>query len=190
MLDKLGFPPARERRRIAIVNLTIRQLNAADAAAYRALRLAGLRAFPQAFRPDYEEALRQPLCWAEQRLAKEGEYWFGAFDGDALAGAVCLRTQEGRKIRHSASLNALVVDPDKQARGIGGALLAHLIGFARSLEHIRQLTLTVHDGNTRAERLYDAFGFRQFGLEPDAFLHDGRYYAKQHRQLLLESHTS
>jgi ribosomal protein S18 acetylase RimI-like enzyme len=170
--------------------LTIRQLTPADAAAYRTLRLAGLRAFPHAFRPDHEEALRQPLSWAEKRLAKEGEYWFGAFDGAALAGAVCLRTQEGRKIRHSASLNALVVDPERQARGIGGALVAHLIEFARSLGYIRQLTLTVHEGNTRAERLYDAFGFRQFGLEPDAFLHDGRYYAKQHRQLLLDPHTS
>jgi ribosomal protein S18 acetylase RimI-like enzyme len=166
--------------------IVIRQLGPSDAAAYRALRLAGLRAFPHAFRPDYEEALRQPLSWAEKRLAKGREYWFGAFEGDELAGAICLRTQDGKKIRHSASLNALVVDPQRQARGIGGALVAHAIAFARSLGFIRQLTLTVHEGNTRAERLYDAFGFRQFGLEPDAFLHDGRYYAKQHRQLLLE----
>jgi ribosomal protein S18 acetylase RimI-like enzyme len=171
-------------------SLTIRQLGPADAPAYRSLRLAGLRAFPHAFRPDYEEALAQPVSWAAKRLAKEGEYWFGAFDGELLAGAICLRTQDGKKIRHSASLNALVVDPERQARGIGGALVAHLIGFARSLGYIRQLTLTVHEGNTRAERLYDAFGFRQFGLEPDAFLHDGRYYAKQHRQLILESPTS
>jgi hypothetical protein len=31
---------------------------------------------------------------------------------------------------------------------------------------------------------------RQFGLEPDAFLHDGKYYAKQHRQHLLVTPTS
>jgi ribosomal protein S18 acetylase RimI-like enzyme len=171
-------------------SLAIRRLGPADAAQYRALRLAGLRAFPHAFRPDYEEAQSEPLSWAEKRLAKPGEYWFGAFEGEALVGAICLRTQDGKKIRHSASLNALVVDPQRQARGIGGALVAHLIGFARSLGFIRQLTLTVHEGNTRAERLYDAFGFRQFGLEPDAFLHDGRFYAKQHRQLILESPTS
>ena len=176
------------------MNLTIRQLTPADAAQYRSLRLAGLRAFPHAFRPDYEEALQQPLSWAEKRLSKESEYWFGAFDGaqlDApLVGAICLRIQAGRKIRHSASLNALVVDPQRQAQGIGSSLVAHLIEFARSLGYLRQLTLTVHEGNTRAERLYDAFGFRQFGLEPDAFLHDGRYYAKQHRQLILDSQTS
>jgi GNAT superfamily N-acetyltransferase len=172
----------------------LRRLGALDAPRYRALRLAGLRAFPFAFRPDLEEALAQPLSWAEQRLAKEGEYWFGAFEGEELVGAfegeelvgaICLRTQEGRKIRHSASLNALVVDPERQRRGIGAALVAHLIAFARSLGFIRQLTLTNHDGNTNAERLYESFGFREFGREPDALLHEGRYYAKQHRILFL-----
>lgn len=164
---------------------TLRRLGPADAGRYRALRLAGLRAFPHAFRPAVEEALAQPLGWAEARLSKAGEYWFGAFDGSELVGAICLRTQEGAKIRHSASLNALVVDPQRQRLGIGGLLVAHLIDFARSLDFIRQITLTVHDGNTAAEALYERFGFRQFGLEPDAFLHDGQYFAKQHRQLSL-----
>lgn len=163
----------------------LRRLGPADAAQYRALRIAALRAFPHAFRPAVEEAQAQPLSWAEKRLAERGNYWFGAFDGIELIGAICLRTQDGIKIRHSASLNALVVDPDRQRRGIGAMLVAHLIEFARSLAYIRQITLTVHEGNTAAECLYERFGFRQFGLEPDAFLHDGTYYAKQHRQLLL-----
>lgn len=164
---------------------TLRRLGPADAGRYRALRLAGLRAFPHAFRPAVEEALAQPLSWAEHRLSKEGEYWFGAFDGEELVGAICLRTQEGIKIRHSASLNALVVHPGRQREGIGAALVGHLVDFARSVGGIRQITLTVHDGNTAAEQLYERFGFRQFGLEPDAFLHDGAYHAKQHRQLSL-----
>ena len=174
--------------------IALRRLGPADAAQYRALRLAGLRAFPHAFRPSVEEALAQPLSWAEARLEKAGEYWFGAFDGalegNPLVGAICLRTQDGHKIRHSASLNALVVDPERQRAGIGGALVAHLIDSARALGYLRQITLTVHEGNTAAERLYDRYGFVQFGLEPDAFLHNGTYCAKQHRQLLLVTPTS
>jgi ribosomal protein S18 acetylase RimI-like enzyme len=165
--------------------IEVRTLGVADAARYRALRLEGLRAFPHAFRSDYDEALAQPFSWAEKRLATPGDTFFGAFDGEALVGAVCLRTQDGRKIRHAAELKALVVDPNHQARGIGSTLVGHLIEHARSLGYIRQITLTVTDGNVRAEQLYEAFGFRQFGLERDAFLYEGRYGAKQHRQLSL-----
>lgn len=168
----------------------VRQLEVQDAPRYRALRLAGLRAFPHAFRSDYEDALAQPASWAEKRLATPGDTFFGAFVGDELVGAVCLRLQEGKKIRHAAELKALVVDPNQQARGIGRALVAHLIDHARSLGYVRQISLTVSDGNTRAERLYDAFGFKQFGFEPDAFLDEGRYWAKQHRQLILDSQTT
>ena len=164
---------------------TLRRLGPADAARYRALRLAGLRAFPHAFQPAVEEALAQPLAWATARLSRAGDYWFGAFLGAELAGAICLRLQEGGKIRHSASLNALVVDPQRQRQGIGAALVAHLIERARSLGFVRQITLTVIDGNAAAVGLYERFGFRQFRLEPDAFLHEGRYYARQHRQLSL-----
>jgi ribosomal protein S18 acetylase RimI-like enzyme len=174
--------------------ILIRQLTPTDAAAYRSLRLAALRAFPHAFRTDYEEAAQQPLAWAEKRLATPGDTMFGAFDGahfDApLVGAICLRIQDGRKNRHAAELKALAVDPERQRQGIGRALIEHLLAHARALGFIRQIALTVTDGNTNAQQLYDAFGFRQFGLEPDAFLHDGRYYAKQHRQLLLDSQTS
>jgi ribosomal protein S18 acetylase RimI-like enzyme len=168
----------------------IRQLTPADAAAYRALRLSALRAFPIAFQTDADEASQQPLSWAEKRLATPGDTMFGAFDGaqsDApLVGAVCLRTQAGRKNRHAAELKALAVDPERQGRGIARALVNHLLAHARAQGTIRQISLTVTDGNRRAQQLYDAFGFRQFGLEPDAFLYDGRYYAKQHRQLLLD----
>jgi ribosomal protein S18 acetylase RimI-like enzyme len=172
------------------MNLTIRQLTPTDAAAYRALRLSALRAFPYAFRTDYEEALQQPLAWAEKRLAMSGDTMFGAFEGaqfDApLVGAICLRTQDGRKNRHAAELKALAVAPERQRQGIGRKLVEHLLAHARAQGFIRQIALTVIDGNTRAQQLYDAFGFRPFGLEPDAFLHDGRYYAKQHRQLILD----
>ncbi|MFC5550627.1 GNAT family N-acetyltransferase [Massilia aerilata] len=171
------------------MNLTIRQLTPTDAAAYRALRLAALRAFPLAFQSDYEDALRQPLSWAEKRLATAGDTMFGAFDGaqcDArLVGAICLRMPDGRKVRHAAELKALAVDPERQRQGIGRALVAHLLAHARALGHVRQISLTVIDGNTKAQQLYAAFGFQPFGLEPEALLLDGRYHAKQHRQLIL-----
>ncbi|MCS0808487.1 GNAT family N-acetyltransferase [Massilia agilis] len=164
----------------------VRPLGASDARRYRVLRLASLRNFQLMHGPAYEDALRQDEAWHAARLAKAGDYWFGAFDGDELVGTIALRTQEGSRLRHSASLNSLIVDSSRQARGIGRLLIAHLIDFARSLGTIRQITLALTDGNARAERLYEAFGFKLFGLEPDALLHEGRYYGKQHRQLILD----
>jgi ribosomal protein S18 acetylase RimI-like enzyme len=173
-----------------VEGIVVRQLGVPDAARYRSLRMESLRAFPHVHRTSYEDALAQPQDWIEKRLSAPGEYWFGAFDGEELAGAVGLRTQDGSKVCHVASLIALTVARGHQRRGIGSALVGHLVGFARSLGYLRQLQLTVIDGNASAQRLYDAFGFVQFGLEPDALLHEGKYYAKQHRQLYLDSlHT-
>lgn len=172
-----------------MTDLMLRTLTPDDAPAYRTLRLAGLQAFPEVFQPDYAEALAQPLSWSEKRLARRNDTFFGAFDVEgepgALVGAVCLRLHEGRKIRHVAELKALVVDPARQGRGIGGALIDHLLAHARALGHVRSITLTLIDGNVRAQRLYERFGFTRFGLEADAFRLDGEYHAKQHRQLIL-----
>jgi ribosomal protein S18 acetylase RimI-like enzyme len=169
--------------------IVVRRLGVDDAPRYRALRLESFRQFPHAHRTDYAEAAVQPLAWTEWRLRAAGEYWFGAFDGVELVGAVGLRTSELTKVRHVATLLALAVDGTRQRQGIGRKLVAHLLDFARSLGHIEQVQLTVNEGNTNAERLYDAFGFEQFGLERDALLHEGKYYAKQHRQLIFEPTT-
>jgi ribosomal protein S18 acetylase RimI-like enzyme len=166
-------------------NLVVRRLDPADVASYRTLRLDSLRNFQFMHGPAYEDALEQDEAWHAERIAKPADYWFGAFDGDELVGTIALRTQEGSRVRHSASLNSLIVDGSRQGRGIGRLLVAHLIDFARSLGTIRQITLGLTDGNERAERLYESFGFKLFGIEPDVLLHEGRYYGLQRRQLIL-----
>jgi ribosomal protein S18 acetylase RimI-like enzyme len=165
--------------------IAVRRLTSTDAAQYRALRIKGLREFPHAFRSDYEEALGQPLEWAQARLVEADTAWFGAFDGAELVGALGMRTQRSAKVRHVAHLVAVIVDSSRHGRGIGSQLVAHLVAHARSLEYIRQIQLSVSQGNTAAEKLYDAFGFVPFGLERDAFRIGDAYYAKEHRQLML-----
>jgi len=168
----------------------IRPLGAADAAPYRALRLESLRNFQFAHGPAYEDAVAQSETWHADRLARSDYTWFGAFDGDALVGAICLRAKEGSRLRHSASLNSLMVAQSHQRAGIGRLLTAHLIDHARSLGHVRRLTLTLIDGNAPARRLYDAFGFQPFGVEPDAIYHEGGYRAIHHLHLPLVSQVT
>ena len=170
--------------------IAIRLLGAADAAPYRALRLESLRNFQFAHGPAYEDALAQPESWHAGRLARPDYTWFGAFDSDTLVGAICLRAQEGSRLRHSASLNSLMVARSHQRGGIGRLLTAHLIDHARAQGHLRRLTLTLIDGNDPARRLYDAFGFQPFGVEPDAIFHEGGYRAIHHLHLPLVSQAT
>jgi GNAT superfamily N-acetyltransferase len=163
----------------------IRSIGAADAAAYRALRLENLRDFQFAHGPAYEDALAQPEAWHADRLARPDYTWFGAFDGALLVGVICLCAKKGSRLHHSAMLSSLMVALSHQRGGVGRLLTAHLIDHARSLGHVRRLTLKLIDGNAPARRLYDAFGFELFGLEPDAIHHEGGYRALHHLHLSL-----
>jgi GNAT superfamily N-acetyltransferase len=163
----------------------IRSIGAADAAAYRALRLENLRDFQVAHGPAHEDALAQPEAWHADRLARPDYTWFGAFDGALLVGVICLCAKKGSRLHHSAMLSSLMVALSHQRGGVGRLLTAHLIDHARSLGHVRRLTLKLIDGNAPARRLYDAFGFELFGLEPDAIHHEGGYRALHHLHLSL-----
>jgi ribosomal protein S18 acetylase RimI-like enzyme len=78
----------------------------------------------------------------------------------------------------------MYVAPEAAGQGAGRALLHALLAHARA-EGIGSLVLTVTEGNTRAQRLYEQAGFRSFGVEPDAIRIGERSYAKNHMHLEL-----
>ena len=69
----------------------------------------------------------EPQPWAE-RLARHSVSWVGAFVGDRLVGFVHACGDGGR---HAFLLDT-VVDPEQQGRGIGRALVQHLIAEVRA----------------------------------------------------------
>lgn len=163
---------------------SIRPLTAGDADEYRAFRLRGLREYPEAFRSSFEEESAKDI--EETRLRLNSVPFFGAFDtNNRLVGAVGLRPQTGVKTRHIADVIAMYVEPESAGKGVGKALLTALIEHARSLPGVMQLVLTVTDSNGRAKRLYEAAGFRVFGVEPRAIRVGERYFDKAHMILFL-----
>lgn len=64
--------------------------------------------------------------------------------------------------------------------------LRALVDQARD-ERLASLVLTVTENNQAARRPYEAAGFRSFGLEPRAIRVDGRFPAKNHMVLELET---
>jgi ribosomal protein S18 acetylase RimI-like enzyme len=157
----------------------IRRLAPEDAPVYRALRLRALREYPEAFTSSYEEDAAQPLQVAQARLAAPYFAAWGAFEGAELLGIVGLERERRSKNRHKGAVVGMYVAPTSARRGIARALLDALVAHAREAG-MQSLVLTVTESNEEARRLYEAAGFRSFGVEPDAVRVDGRSYAKHH----------
>jgi ribosomal protein S18 acetylase RimI-like enzyme len=65
--------------------------------------------------------------------------------------------------RHVVMITGLAVDPDRQGRGVGAALLEHAIEEARR-RGARKLSLRVLGPNERARALYERAGFEVEGV--------------------------
>jgi GNAT superfamily N-acetyltransferase len=115
----------------------IRPLDAADAAAFQALRLRGLREVPGAFGSTYEEEAGVPLDEVAARLARGAEredVVFGALDGKGvLVGVAGLRRDSHRKARHRAHVWGMYVAPEARGRGLGRLLNKTLSFFHNTL---------------------------------------------------------
>ena len=152
----------------------IRVLGAADAAAFQALRLAGLQECPAAFASSFEEESGRELPAVAERLAPQGDRAvFGAFDGGELVGLVGLMREGHRKLAHKAFIWGMYVAPAARQRGIGRRLVGAALSFAESQLRVRQVTLGVNAANPAAIALYERMGFKAFGREPCFMLVDG-----------------
>lgn len=167
----------------------IRLLSEADATAYTALRLRGLREHPEAFTSSYEEESQRPLSWAVQRLqadlAKPNDFFLGALEGDELVGLVGLQGHYRIKERHNATVVGMLVLAQHRGSGIGHMLLSGLLERARTLPGLTQLDLTVTEGNPAAQQLYERCGFQVYGVHRQAILVAGMYHAKVMMSLQL-----
>jgi ribosomal protein S18 acetylase RimI-like enzyme len=169
----------------------IRRLVPADAAKYRAFRLRGLAEHPDAFTSSHDEDAKIPLEATNRRLAPGGpDAVWGAFVDGELAGVLGLTVERRAKNRHKAHVFGMYVPAEFGRRGIGRALVAHVIATARATPYVEQLTLTVTRGNGRARGLYAAAGFATFGVEPRAIRVGDSYFDKEHMVLFLEPGNS
>ncbi|MER7842491.1 GNAT family N-acetyltransferase [Kitasatospora sp. NPDC096077] len=164
--------------------VTVRRLGVADAEPYRAFRLTALRETPSAFTSGYAEERAKPLAATLARLAgaEQGPgALLGAFGPDGiLLGTAGLRVGRREQERHKATLYGMAVARAAAGRGIGRALVDRVLAVAAEDGRLRQVLLTVSEGNEPALRLYTSRGFEVWGREPRAVLVDGRPVTKLH----------
>lgn len=166
--------------------MQIRQLDERDEAELLELYRQAVTQEPLAFVSSLEdetafstEAVRARLTGAPETVV------FGAFD-PGMVGMLWLAREPRRKLSHQALIWNVFVRAEARGRGIGRELLRSAIAHAHTLDGVEALWLGVSDRSTHALRLYEAHGFRVWGIEPDGLRHDGESARMYYMTLALK----
>lgn len=98
---------------------------------------------------------------------------FGAFDELTLSGVVGIQRENMHKLNHKAFLWGVYVAPEARNKGVGRRLVAQALNYAFAMNGVRQMNLGVNAQNAPAIALYEAAGFKRFGLEQGFMIVDG-----------------
>lgn len=114
----------------------------------------------------------QEVAWIQRIEMSERDCMIGAWIDGALVGNVSLRAvSDLRRTRHRATLGICVVK-EAWGRGVGSMLMDAALQTAESAG-FRQVELEVCADNERAIRLYQRFGFGEYGRRPNGMRRDG-----------------
>jgi RimJ/RimL family protein N-acetyltransferase len=157
----------------------IRPTRTEDAAAYRALRLEGLQAHPEAFGAEYATNAARPIEYWRERMhsgagGKHGITCVADAAGE-LIGMTALVRNDGAKMQHAGAIFSAYTRADWRGTGVADALLEACVAYARELG-LRLVRLGVVTTNASAIRLYQRCGFTVYGVEPEVLYVNGIYY--------------
>jgi ribosomal-protein-alanine N-acetyltransferase len=111
--------------------------------------------------------------WSAQAFRdaiRSGHHYLAARDGDRLVGYAGIAVVAGPP-EPEAEIHTIGVHPDEQGRGIGGRLLAGLLGFADAMG--ATVFLEVRTDNGPAQALYLGTGFEVVGVRRNYYRPSG-----------------
>lgn len=112
------------------------------------------------------------LRMIERFATADNSLYLVAQAGDRLVGEMSLRGGSLRADRHSASLG-ISISRDWRGKGLGRAMIARGIDWARATGLLSRLELQVYATNERAVRLYESLGFEREGCRRKALSKNG-----------------
>lgn len=150
----------------------VRRLTAADAIAFRQIRLEALRLHPDAYGSTLAQWEPMPQSAYVKRI--ESGVLYGLFTDNGLEGTLAYDRDDGFNARHRAGIHAVYIR--KTLRGKGGIdlLIRAAVELAQT-DGVVQLELGVTETNTRAYDAYVRNGFGRYAVIPRAILFKGRY---------------
>lgn len=157
--------------------MEIRLLTANDAETWWQLRLEMLLSDPASFADSAEEHQTTTIETARKHLGAgdpASNFVLGSFENGKLMGTAGFFRRKNNKERHKGHVWGVYVSPDQRGKGAGKALMQEIIRRAREIEGIEQITL-VASASFPAQKLYEAVGFKSYGIEPHSLKIGSRY---------------
>lgn len=155
---------------MSVRGIEARALEPRDLAALKALRLEGIRLFPDAFLLTEAEALAASDDAMMAGITAGNAH--GVFDSDTLIGLAGLNVQWSAQTRHRAQMGPFYVTPAHQGTGAADVLIEHIFTNARA-RNATQVELQVAAANPRARVFYARHGFAVTGHLPAAVVQNG-----------------
>jgi RimJ/RimL family protein N-acetyltransferase len=157
--------------------VSLRPARKTDVQAYRDLRLEALHDHPEAFGSDHAVNQVRPMSFWVERLSALGSdstIYFAIYN-NALIGTCGMYRGDSPKTQHSATLVGVYIQPAWRGLQIAEGLMASCLEWAHQ-HGIMIVKLAVVATNTAAIRRYSSYGFKIYGIEPQAIYSNGMMY--------------
>lgn len=154
-------------------NIIIKRLTEDDWQHLKHIRLESLKDSPNNFESSYEEEIQKSD--EKWRSWPNRCYALGAFLEGTLIGSCRFFQEFGAKLSHKGNIYSMYIKPKYRGNGIAKMLIKEVIALGKK-QNCTQIHLTCVATNTIAINLYTKYGFKIYGIEPNAIKVDDKFY--------------